>query len=205
MPAVLDSQTSSQKDRLLAAALEVFSRQGFKGANVRDIAELAGCNHAVIRYYFESKDNLWREAVRFLFDRMAQKMTIDDDLRAKLLAGDREAYVAWLRRYIRYCAQHPDHARIMVQTSIHDGEQLCWATEHFIKQQHESVELITQALVKNGVLPAHNTVFLIYIVSAACQALFTLAPEAREIHGITIDEETVDAYCETVIDVLLRR
>lgn len=205
MPAVLNSQTGSQKDRLLAAALEVFSREGFKGANVRDIAELAGCNHAVIRYHFESKDNLWKEAVRFLFDRMARKMAFDDASREKLMAGDREMYIAWLRRYIRYCAEHPDHARIMVQTSIQDGEQLCWATEHFIKKQHESVDVMTQALVKNGVLPKHNPVFLLYIVSAACQALFTLAPEAREIYGITIDDETVEAYCETVLDILLSR
>lgn len=204
MPTAPKADNQSQKDRLLAAALEVFSRKGFKGASVRDIAELACCNHAVIRYHFATKDNLWREAVAFLFERMERELTMTDELREQLEAGDKEAYIAWLKRYLRYCAEHPDHARIMVQASINDGEQLCWATEHFIKKQHESTDTRFRSLIKNGVLPDHDPVYLIYIISAACQALFTLAPEAREAHGVTVDEDTIEAYSAAVIDMLIR-
>ena len=201
-PASADSV--SQKDLVLAAALEVFSKQGFRGANVRDIADRAGCNHAVIRYHFSTKDNLWREAVAYLFQRMQRIMAISESDHQKLLVGDRDACKRWLKRYLEYCAHYPDHARIMVQASIHDGDKLSWAAEHFIRQRHILFDPIIRALSKNGVLPDHEPVYLLYIISAACQALFTLAPEAEVLHGIVIDDATVEAYSEAVLDVLLR-
>jgi AcrR family transcriptional regulator len=40
------------RERILAAALEVFAEQGFDGARTRDIAERAGANLGLLTYYF---------------------------------------------------------------------------------------------------------------------------------------------------------
>ena len=52
------------QDRLLDAAEQLFSENGFDGASVRDIAAAAGCNIAAVNYYFGSKDNLYTEVWR---------------------------------------------------------------------------------------------------------------------------------------------
>lgn len=195
---------TSQRERVLNAALEVFSREGFEGAAMRDIAAIADCNHAMIRYYFKNKDNLWREAVRFLFERMERELGIDDALTARLVAGERDAFEIWLRRYVRYCAIHPDHSRIMVQASIRDDERLQWAIEHFISGQHSYVREALQALMKNGVLPKHATMHVGYIIVAACQMVFTLAPEVRRLHGVNIDDAVIDRHADAVVSMILR-
>src|SRR5437764_14327516 len=45
--------------RIIAAAAEIFSIHGFRGARVRDIVRLAGVNLAAVNYYFGGKESLY--------------------------------------------------------------------------------------------------------------------------------------------------
>lgn len=53
---------AATRDRILAAAREIFHRAGFDGARTQDIADAAGINKALLHYYFRTKDQLF-EAV----------------------------------------------------------------------------------------------------------------------------------------------
>lgn len=53
------------RERLLDAAREVFSQQGFQGATVREICRRAEANVAAVNYHFGSKDGLLAEALNF--------------------------------------------------------------------------------------------------------------------------------------------
>src|SRR5215216_5840788 len=44
--------------QIMEAAEELFAEKGFAGTSVRDIAEVASVNLAMISYYFGSKDKL---------------------------------------------------------------------------------------------------------------------------------------------------
>ncbi|MEJ2157887.1 MAG: CerR family C-terminal domain-containing protein [Desulfobacteraceae bacterium] len=48
------------KERILAAAVQVFGRKGFKAATVREICQAARVNLAALNYYFGNKQNLYR-------------------------------------------------------------------------------------------------------------------------------------------------
>jgi AcrR family transcriptional regulator len=52
------------RERLLAAAGEVFAEKGFKGATVREICRQANVNIAAINYYFRDKEHLYIETVK---------------------------------------------------------------------------------------------------------------------------------------------
>ena len=49
----------STEERIKAAARKVFHQKGFAGTRTRDIAEEAGINHAMLNYYFRSKEKLF--------------------------------------------------------------------------------------------------------------------------------------------------
>jgi len=55
------------KEKLLAAAGEVFVEKGFRDATVADICNRAGANVAAVNYHFGSKESLYQEAWRFSF------------------------------------------------------------------------------------------------------------------------------------------
>lgn len=63
---VVGSDTT--RERLLAAALDIFGNAGFEGASTRRIAEAAGVNLQAINYYFGSKQGLYDATADYLVD-----------------------------------------------------------------------------------------------------------------------------------------
>jgi transcriptional regulator, tetR family len=49
----------STEERIKAAARKVFHQKGYAATRTRDIAEEAGINHAMVNYYFRSKEKLF--------------------------------------------------------------------------------------------------------------------------------------------------
>lgn len=61
------------RDRVLAAALEVFAAKGFAATSVDNIVERAGCTRGAFYYYFESKEDIARDLQRDLWHRLARR------------------------------------------------------------------------------------------------------------------------------------
>ena len=95
--------------RLVAAAKDIFERDGFLDARISDIAEKAGLSHGSFYHYFESKEEVFREVVAEVDERLSAPMTnIILDPNSPLSPFDRiqEAMRAHLDAY-------RDEARIM--------------------------------------------------------------------------------------------
>lgn len=56
---------SETKERIISSATKLFSKNGFDGTSVRDIAAHAKVNLAAINYHFANKENLYKEVLRF--------------------------------------------------------------------------------------------------------------------------------------------
>src|SRR6266571_6304027 len=66
------------KERLLTAALELFTTKGYAAASVREIVEMAGVTKPVLYYYFGSKEGIYLELMGSAF---AEFGAILDDCR----------------------------------------------------------------------------------------------------------------------------
>ena len=191
------------REVLLQAALDVFSRKGFAGASVREIAARAKVNHGSIRYHYETKDKLWRAAVTFLFERQAREM----DVSAAAAQGlsERELLEHFCREYVRYCARHPEHARIAVQESIAGGARLEWMAEHHIRVVHGAVGPYFESCMERGLLEKVNVVSLMYLHAMASQAPFLLSAEIHAVHGVDVtSDQFIEQHAQTIVDLLLR-
>ena len=51
------------KENILDAAIELFSKRGFEGVSIREIATLAKVHFASIRYHFGDKEDLYRACI----------------------------------------------------------------------------------------------------------------------------------------------
>jgi AcrR family transcriptional regulator len=62
---------TNMEERILKAAEELFLEQSFAKTTTGQIAKLAGCNQALVHYYYRTKDNLFdrifEEKARLLF------------------------------------------------------------------------------------------------------------------------------------------
>ena len=81
MPTVAASSTASTRERILAAAEQLFARHGFDGASLRQLTANAGVNLAAVSYHFGSKDKLVEEVFRRRLDALnAQRLAALDDI-----------------------------------------------------------------------------------------------------------------------------
>ena len=189
------------RQRILDEALRLFAASGYEGVGIRDVAAAAGVNHGLIKYHFGDKDTLWREAVQLLFERTDRELAITPEMLEKPLE---EQFEMFLRQYVRYCANHPEHARLMVQESVRDSDRLAWAASRFIAPEHEGVIRAIKALRKRGILPDVDPVLLVYMISSAAQAPFMLAPELKHTHGVdAMDPAMIEAHADAVVALFL--
>lgn len=71
----MDGQEKPNTEQLiLAAAEEEFFAKGFGGARTASIAEKAGVTHAMLHYYFRTKEQLFRRIVSKNFTTLTQTM-----------------------------------------------------------------------------------------------------------------------------------
>jgi AcrR family transcriptional regulator len=61
----LEERTKDTRQRLMEAALLAFAEKGFDGAGIREIAQSAKANPAMIAYYFGSKEGLHEAALQW--------------------------------------------------------------------------------------------------------------------------------------------
>jgi len=66
------------RDRLLAAARDLFAERGYTGATLRRIAERAGCDPALIAHHFGSKKELFARAMALS---LGPSMVLEEALR----------------------------------------------------------------------------------------------------------------------------
>jgi AcrR family transcriptional regulator len=76
--------TAGSREKLLASAEVLFSKHGYNGVSVRDIAAAAGVNSALVGYYFGGKQALLAE----IYDRHAKPLIAE---RARIIKQLRES------------------------------------------------------------------------------------------------------------------
>jgi AcrR family transcriptional regulator len=130
---------SGTRERLLGAAISLFSEQGYAATGTRAIAARAGCNVALISHYFGSKEGLLREVI------VRGIATVGDELRA--LRAAPMSPEERLARFIDYMVDHFDRCCQGMQIVFH---QLAQAQSPFLAailpKITENVELLTSML-----------------------------------------------------------
>lgn len=69
-PAGVRLRGSARRDQIRAVALELFSQQGYQQTSLRQIADRLGFTRAALYYHYEAKDDLLREVISPLLDRV---------------------------------------------------------------------------------------------------------------------------------------
>ncbi|AJO78252.1 TetR/AcrR family transcriptional regulator [Pseudomonas sp. MRSN 12121] len=202
-PRVAKQERSEQtRTEILQTALDLFAARGFAAVSLRDIADRVGVNHAMIRYHFGGKEQLWRESAAYLFERLEQEIPPPD------LARDPspiDALKRYIRAYVHYCARHPEHARLIVQESIEGSDRLQWLAEHYIRPNHAR----TLGFLENVELPAGiaglDPVMMLYMVVAIAQMPYLVTAELRFVHERdALLPEAIEAHAEAVMKFIFR-
>ena len=194
------------REKILAAALEIFSERGFDGARTREIAERADANLGLIKYYFDTKEQLWKAAVDRAFEELGREF---GPLLADAAAngtGDLDVLEELVRRFVRFGAQNPAFMRLMNDEGKRDSERMHWLADHHVKPMYRTLEGLFERARERGLVPDLPAVHLHYIVVGAAGLIFSQAPECLHVTGIDpTDEASVETHADAVVRLLLGR
>jgi len=189
------------RDRIVAAATDLFSERSFDGATTRDIAARAGVTQPLLTYHFHSKEELWRAAVDSLFDLLNQTMV----QRANGLRGVDEITSAKLlvREFIIFSARNPQLHRIIMQESKSDSSRMDYLVDRHVRPIYERTIEMFESLARKGAVPDVPAVHLYYILTGAGPTMFVLAPECRRLSSLDpSDEDVIEAHADAVSRLL---
>ncbi|MBT9457799.1 MAG: TetR/AcrR family transcriptional regulator [Burkholderiaceae bacterium] len=99
---------ATARERLLAAAKDCFLADDYHQVSTRRIADEAGVNVSMIRYYFGSKEGLYEEMIRATLNPLLE--VLDSDLLASL-----DGFGAYLDLYYRTMLRTPEFPRLILK------------------------------------------------------------------------------------------
>ena len=207
------------RERILGAALAVFAERGFDGARTREIAERAGANLGLIKYYFDDKERLWKAAVARAFEELQQEFAEPDvapveepDGRRRTRNGGRRRRAAVgegdvragleraVRRFVRFVARRPEFMRLMNDEAKRDGPRMRWLADRFVGPMTAALDAQVARAQAAGLVAPISPVSLRYIVLGAAGLVFSQAPECRYLTGV---DPTDPAFAERHADAVV--
>ncbi|TMA80000.1 MAG: TetR/AcrR family transcriptional regulator [Deltaproteobacteria bacterium] len=192
------------RERILAAAFEIFAERGFDGARTRDIADRAGANLGLIKYYFDGKERLWKAAVTRAFAELQAEFA------AALPSRDDADPLTWLeyviRQFVRFVARRPAFMRLMNDEAKRDSARMRWLADRFVRPMNDAIVAHLLRAQADGLVPPISPVSLRYIVIGAAGLVFSQAPECRYLTGVDPTEpEFAEQHAEALITLFMGR
>jgi AcrR family transcriptional regulator len=189
------------RDRILAAAVDLFAERSFDGATTREIASRAGVTQPLLNYHYRSKDDLWRAAVDSLFESLVSSMTTHEESRRDV--DELTAAKARVREFVTFSARNPQLHRIITQESKADSARMDYLVEHHVRPLYENTVAMFEHLVRDGIVPPIAPAHLYYILTGAGPTMFVLGPEARRLTGLDPESDAViEAHADAVCILL---
>ena len=179
------------QEKLLDAAIEAFSENGFKGTSTRDIAERAGVHHPLITYHFKNKDQLWRESADRIFrafnislvKAMAEVPDVDPKARAE----------AFVRTYVHFSRSQPALHKVILQEASYPSDRLDWLVENHLRPLFDEVHKGLLELQGLGIAVPGSAALLFNMIRVSAGGLLALKLELKGTSGIDLDnDEEID-------------
>lgn len=192
------------RERILVAALQMFAEHGFDGARTRDIADRAGANLGLIKYYFDTKEKLWQAAISLAF------LDLQTELADVLAppAGDgpdeRARLEQLLRRFVHFVARRPEFMRMMNDEGKRNGPRMRWLADHYVKPLTSVVRGLLERGAESGAVPSISPAILHYMALGAAGLVYSQAPECGYVTGVDpTSEGFADAHADALVRILL--
>ncbi len=137
----------ARPQELIDAALQMFTKHGFAGTKIDDIAELACVAKGTVYRYFETKDALFEAVVRENISPIFVRL---DLLTGETPGSARELLEAVIHRVYKELIDNPAR-RVVMQILISEGSRFPQLTEFYYKEVMAKGKQILRKVVQRGI------------------------------------------------------
>lgn len=186
------------RERILDAAITLFSQKGFAAVGVREIAALAEVNIAMISYYFEGKTGILKAIIEEFFVHYIQLLSdIDDESRTP-----EECIRIVIQRIIDYVRKNTELTMVVYNELPLDMPEIAEMKAEKITELISSMS----SLIRRFGLDPGNTFLISMIGPSLFSMIFTnfrLRPVLKHVFKVKFDDIYYEQMAETLATLFL--
>ena len=173
---------------ILDAALDVFSRHGFRGATVDQIASAAGLSKPNLLYYFKTKEAIHNALLAGLLDSWLDPLrTLDPD-------GDPiEEIISYTLRKLDMARSLPRESRLFANEIVQGAPRIIDDIRGPLRQMVDEKAAVIDQWVADGKIAKVNAHHLIFSIWATTQHYADFDAQVRGILAPAGDSHFTDA------------
>lgn len=191
---------AENEQRILDAALEVFSSYGFRGATVDQIAEVSGLTKPNLLYYFRRKDDIYLAVLHRTLDGWLQPLETlgaSDDPAAEI-----RAYIA---RKLQMSRDNPKASRLFAMEIVQGAPVIGDFLSGRLKQLVDDKAAVIRRWIACGRLRPVDPHHFIFMIWAATQHYADFDAQVRAVLGLNPgDNAHFDTAAGTLEELFLK-
>ena len=175
------------KERILAAALDMFSQNGYAGTNIRELAGSLGMGKSSMYRHFESKEGIWNALLDELIAYYEARFGSPEHLPP--VPDSREELVTFTMRLVDFTVRDETVVKSRKLLSIEqfrDDRARELATKHFLTGLAEMFTALFAGMMDKGLLRRDDPAMLAFAYTAPITALIHLCDREPEKTGDAI-------------------
>jgi len=169
------------KERILAAALEMFSQNGYAGTNIRELTASLGLVKSAMYRHFESKEEIWNALLDEMIAYYAERFGSAEHLPP--VPDSLEALVAMTMRMVDFTV-HDERIimtrKLLTIEQFRDERARDLATKHFLTGLKEMFTHVFSGMMENGLLRRDDPAMLAFAYTAPISTLIHLCDREPE-------------------------
>lgn len=202
----MKNEETNTGQAILKAAEELFLEQGFEQTTTKQIAQRAGCNQALLHYYYRTKDNLFVQ----IFEEKAKFIAthfLDINLTAQTLE---ERISQMVELHFELFRKNPRLVPFLLKEVLSDPVRVAPILDKIKQYMVKIFGKIDEALheeIEKGAARPVSTLNVILTLVSLDMAPFIIAPVLQRVLDLTDEQldEQLDKRKPEVVEILLRQ
>lgn len=189
------------KEDLLKLALNAFAQQGFDGMKLSLLAKEAGFANSLWNYYFENKEDLWKQTMEFAFEQLLEKFK-SVHRNFKDLEGVPLLKVQ-TRQLVYFAAEFPQYFEVFLREMRCKNERTQWLMNNLLFPLHEQVNATLIREQEKNKLKKISPANLALIFIGAANMFFLYDNFLQDKYSINpFEEDQIEKHADAVIEVV---
>ena len=161
----MDLKSGNKEQLILEIAEKLFIEKGYTGTRTTEIASEAGVNHALLHYYYRTKENLFNK----IFEQKASQLLGSFSINVDVDSPFMEKIKNVIETHFDFLWENPKLPFFIIREIVLDKERKYFMLQNLLpigKELHQKIKTVIKKEICKGVIrPIKTTDLLLNIIS----------------------------------------